>query len=250
MKKLLFLLLASFLFGRFSCRDTERSPWDHFPRIAYDLALQNDKLYLANTLSVRAFDLTDPLTPALLGTAHRDDALHHLDVLPGWYIAGGSSSVEVGKLEGNGAPGNGRNTTLFDGCLSVVANETYIFALEDIVNGCRPPTFAQPTGVRIIPISDPLPEVNSPLIKTISLADPKDLAVEGDLLFVADGLSGLKVFSIANTDDVQLLTHRSDLIANQVHVGENRLTVTGSDRLFVFDYSDPGNLQLLAEMPF
>lgn len=248
MKKLFFLLFAYFTFTQFQCDEIDDTPWDWFPRLSYDFDIQDGHLYLANTRNIRSFELTDPLAPALTGAAFTENGVFQVQATPGFCAVVSNFTSQVFPLNANGVPEAFLETRLFDGCLPVVSNAGYFFSLENITAGCRNPSFAQGSMVRIIPISNPLPE--EALIKVVSLADPRDVAIEGDLLFIADGLSGLKVFSIADLDNIQLLWHRSDLIATRVQVGENRLSVTSENRLFVFDYSTPTALQVLAEMPF
>lgn len=248
MKKLFFLLFAYFTFTQFQCDEIDDTPWDWFPRLSYNFDIQDDKLYLANTRSIRSFELTDPLAPALTGAAFTENGVFQVETAPGYSAVIGNFTSLVFPLNANGVPETPFETQLFDGCLPVVSYSGYFFSLENISAGCRNPSFAQGSMVRIIPISNQFPE--QALIKTVSLADPRDVAIEGDLLFIADGLSGLKVFSIADLDHIQLLSHHSDLIATRVQVGENRLTVVSDTRLLVFDYSDPTELQLMAEMPF
>ncbi|MFM9949342.1 MAG: hypothetical protein ACKV1O_15500 [Saprospiraceae bacterium] len=248
MKKLFLLLFAYFTFAQLSCPEIDETPWDWFPRLSYDFDIQGARLYLANTRSIRSFELTDPVAPALTGAAFTENGVFQVEATPGFSAVIGNFTSLVFPLNANGVPETPFETQLFDGCLPVVSNAGYFFSLENITAGCRNPSFAQGSMVRIIPISNPLPE--AALIKTVSLADPRDVAIEGDLLFIADGLSGLKVFSIADLDHIQLLSHHSDLIATRVQVGENRLTVLSDTRLLVFDYSNPAALQLLAEMPF
>ncbi len=248
MKKLFFLLFAYFTFTQLSCPEIDETPWDWFSRLSYDFDIQDDKLYLANTRNIRSFELTDPIAPALTGAAFTENGVFQVEATPGYCAVTGNFTSLVFPLNVNGIPETPLETQLFDGCLPVVSHAGYFFSLENITAGCRNPSFAQGSMVRIIPVSNPLPEQT--MIKTISLADPRDVAIQGDLLFIADGLSGLKVFSIADLDQIQLLSHRSDLIATRVQVGENRLTVVSENRVLVFDYSNPAALHLLAEMPF
>ncbi len=248
MKKLFFLLFAYFTLTQFRCKEIDLTPWDWFPRLSYDFDIQDGHLYLVNTHNIRSFELTNPLAPALTGAAFTENAVFQVRATPEFCAVIGNFTSLIFPLNANGVPERCLKTELFDGCLPVVFNAGYFFSLENIIAGCRNPSFAQGNMVRIIPMSNPLPAEAQ--IKTIALADPRDVATEGDLLFIADGLSGLKVFSIADLDNIQLLSHHSDLIATRVQVGENQLTVTSENRLIVFDYSNPTALQLLAEMPF
>lgn len=102
-------------------------------------------------------------------------------------------------------------------------------------------------ALEIIDISNP----NSPtLISNNPMQSPHGLSVDGKLLFLCEGENGLKVFNIANEQQIELKTHLSDLHAYDVIARDGILIVTGEDGVFQYRY-DPltGALDMLSKIP-
>lgn len=248
MKKLSFLLIAYFLLVFFSCPEDDWLESGRIFRPSYDFDVHAGRLYIANPEEFRALSLDDPLNPVELAALPLENTIEAVFASSGFVVVKSDVTSLIFPLDQNGAPTETGITNFFAGCQPTAANETYFFDLDNPLNDCLNRGVRIESAVYIIPKSNPFP--NESLVKKILLADPRDVAVEGDLLFIADGLSGLKVFSIADLENIQLLSQRSDVVANQLQVSENRLTVISENRFYVFDYSNPAALQLLAEMPF
>jgi hypothetical protein len=87
------------------------------------------------------------------------------------------------------------------------------------------------------------------LVKSYPMISPKGLSKDGNLLFVCDGPSEVKLFDAGNPGDLlSLSTLRvngpSDVIASQ-----GDLMVVASDGLYQFDYKSINNLRLLSFFP-
>lgn len=86
------------------------------------------------------------------------------------------------------------------------------------------------------------------LMKTYMMDNPHGLGKDGNLLFIAEGEFGLKVFDANNPMTIgdHLIKHYSDIHAYDVIPLDGILLVTGYDGLFQYDYSDPANITLLS----
>lgn len=242
------LLLLCFTFTFLTCPDEEGTWTDWIFRLAYDFDISNGRLYTASTNQVKAFSLDDPAAPDLLGSEPMDRSLNRLFISDNLGIVNGNLNSGAFSINANGVPNTvHQDNGLFDGCSPIVANESHFFALINVITGCGGSVSNNGNVLRIVPKALPLPSEAS--VTDIQVADPQGLALAGDLLFVADGLSGLKIFSIADLQNIQLLAQRSDLVAQRVQVSEGLLSLVTNDRLMVFDYANVAQLQLLSEIP-
>lgn len=97
-------------------------------------------------------------------------------------------------------------------------------------------------ALEIIDISDPYHPV---LIANYPMTSPHGLGVDGDKLFLCEGLSGLKMFDISNEKDIQLLQTIETIHAYDVIPRNGLLILTGEDGVFQFDYTG-SQLELLS----
>lgn len=98
--------------------------------------------------------------------------------------------------------------------------------------------------VNVSNLEDPI------LMKSFSMQNPHGLGKDGDLLFIAEGEYGLKVFNAADplTIGDNLLVHYNNIHAFDVIPLGEILLVTGEDGLCQYDYSDPENIVLLSKI--
>lgn len=102
-------------------------------------------------------------------------------------------------------------------------------------------------ALEIIDISDPY---HPTLIQNYAMTSPHGLGIDGNLLFICEGESGLKVFDITNEHNIQLLVHKSDFFAYDIIVRQGLATVTGEDGIFQFSYEANGSvLNPLSKIP-
>lgn len=102
-------------------------------------------------------------------------------------------------------------------------------------------------ALEIIDISDPY---DPTLIRNYPMTSPHGLGIDGNLLFICEGESGLKVFDITNEHAIQLLVHKSDFFAYDIIVRQGLATVTGEDGIFQFSYEAGGSvLTPLSKIP-
>lgn len=99
--------------------------------------------------------------------------------------------------------------------------------------------------LEVIDISD----VSNPsLLKVYTMGNPKGLAVGGQYLYVCDQISGFKVLDITDNMDIKTVNSIDDLLAYDVILSGNTLTITGSAGVYQYDCSDPLNLKFLSKI--
>jgi hypothetical protein len=84
------------------------------------------------------------------------------------------------------------------------------------------------------------------LFKTYPMDNPHGLSKDGDLLFICEGQSGLKVFDAQNPDDLHLLSVVKDIETYDVIAWRGIALVTTRQGLFQYEYNSQGQLKLLS----
>ena len=77
---------------------------------------------------------------------------------------------------------------------------------------------------------------------------PSGLGIDGDKLFVCDGIAGLKVFDASNPLQISILETLPDLDCNDVIPHNNVLVVSDSLGLLQYNYSGDPPMPLLSEI--
>lgn len=76
--------------------------------------------------------------------------------------------------------------------------------------------------------------------------NPYGLGIKENLLFICDGMAGLKVYNKENLEDLTLLNTFKDATAYDVIPLENSLLMIGSNTLYQYSYLNDG-LNLISE---
>lgn len=88
--------------------------------------------------------------------------------------------------------------------------------------------------------------MNPSLIKTYSMTSPKGLSKDGDLLFVCDGESGVKVLDAADAEDIVLKQTIDVKDSYDAIATGGLLIVVAKDGIYQFDYSDMDDIRALS----
>ncbi|GGW34435.1 LVIVD repeat-containing protein [Arenibacter certesii] len=125
-------------------------------------------------------------------------------------------------------------------CDPVVVDGDYAYVTLRGGNFCG----ATESGLFIVDISD---IVSPTLVKTYPMDGPYGLGVRGEMIFVCDGISGLKVYDKTNVEDLVLLNHFKDINPLDVIPQEERLLMVGDGVINQYLYLD-GNIELLSTL--
>ncbi|MEB8327794.1 hypothetical protein OO009_00375 [Flavobacteriaceae bacterium KMM 6897] len=125
-------------------------------------------------------------------------------------------------------------------CDPVVVDDQYAYVTLRGGNACG----ATESGLFIIDISD----ISNPVLaKSYGMDGPYGLGVRGNMLFVCDGESGLKVYDKSQIDDLQLLDHFKDIVTFDVIPLEDQLLMVGEDVLHQYRYQE-GGIEFLSSL--
>jgi len=130
----------------------------------------------------------------------------------------------------------------FVACDPVVVQDTLAFVTLRTY-GCRPSSTNQ---LEIINIKNPQQPV---MVSSYSLNSPYGLGVDGDLLFVCEGESGLTVLNVKDPMNVKLIKRYDENDAYDVIPNDGTLIMTGKDGVAQYDYTDADAIRKLSLIP-
>ena len=130
----------------------------------------------------------------------------------------------------------------FVACDPVVVQDTLAFVTLRTAS-CRPSNTNQ---LDIINIKNPEQPV---MVSSYSLNSPYGLGVDGDLLFVCEGESGLTVLNVKDPMNIKLIKRYDENDAYDVIPNDGTLIMTGKDGVAQYDYTDPDAIKKLSLIP-
>jgi hypothetical protein len=105
-------------------------------------------------------------------------------------------------------------------------------------------------GVNALEILDISNPNNPTLIANYPMISPYGLGIDGNLLFICEGSSGLKVYDITNEQQIQLRKEVNDIDAYDVIPKDGILTLTGEEGIFQYRYNkQTGEVNLISTIP-
>jgi hypothetical protein len=129
-------------------------------------------------------------------------------------------------------------------CDPVVVNGHYAYVTLRAGNLCGDIA----SQLDVIDIKD----LQSPnLVQEYPMEEPYGLGIDDSLLFVCDGVAGLKIYSAADplSIDQHMIVRYKDIQAFDVIPLGEVLVMIGTDGLYQYDYSDPMNIHQLSVIP-
>lgn len=92
---------------------------------------------------------------------------------------------------------------------------------------------------------------NPSLLTSFAMTNPHGLSKDGDLLFIADGSAGLRVFDASSPvmAGKRPVAHFPEMDGYDVIAYENVLFLVGDDGISLYDYSEPKSITQLSEIP-
>ncbi|MFK7972009.1 MAG: LVIVD repeat-containing protein [Bacteroidia bacterium] len=131
------------------------------------------------------------------------------------------------------------------GCDPVVAQDNYAYVTLRSTNADGPcPGWTN--QLEVVDITNP----RSPLSATVVTMDgPQGLSIDGNMLFVCDGTSGLRVLDVADPTNPKQKARFSDVQATDVIAFDGRLIMVGEDGLAMYSYDQDFNIEQKGLIP-
>ncbi len=211
----------------------------------------NDYLYVVTPSELKVFGVSNCDMPVALGT----QTFMNLNTGAAEMITSHNDLLLIGStggmsIFGTTDPTNPDFLSTFEhvrACDPVAAqgNNAYVTLRNSQDNPCGPFWNNQ---LDVLDISNPR---NPVLLSTTSMYNPHGLGIDGNLLFVAEGDMGLKIFDATVPAEAgrKEIAHFSNMNGYDVIAMNGVLTFVGRDGIAQYDYTNPRNIELLSTIP-
>ncbi len=196
-------------------------------------------LYAVDQRYLNVFDISEEGNPTDVRDIHVGWGLETIFKTEKALFIGANTGMYIHDLQD---PGNPHQASLYQhvtSCDPVVVQNDMAYVTLRSGSFCR-------RGANTLDIID-VSDIYAPKqIAVHNMINPHGLAVSDTLLYLCEGESGFKVLSVNDPLNPVLLSHETGLHAFDVIFDSGELTVIGNNGVYVYDTSDPYQLQRLS----
>ncbi|MET0634611.1 MAG: hypothetical protein ABWZ25_01205 [Chitinophagaceae bacterium] len=203
----------------------------------------NDRLYTVSQNSLEILDISNPGTPTHTNKVTLPWGIETIFPMGAQLFIGSQSGMFRYDVSTPDAPVSLGQFSHARTCDPVIADDKYAYVTLRSGSSCAGYT----NQLDIIDLKITNPNVPMQLLVTHPMTNPHGLGKDGDLLFLCDGVAGLKVFDVSDIYRLKpLKTFTMD--AYDVIAYNNRALVVAKGGLYQYDYSDKSNIRQLSKI--
>ena len=198
-------------------------------------------LYLVSNTTLRAYDVSNSKNPTPGKETKLGFGVETIFPYRGNLFIGTQTGLIIYDATREGDPRYLSTYNHVVSCDPVVVQGNLAYVTLRSGTGCR-------NGLNLLDIID-VSNLSAPrVLKSIPMINPHGLGVDGTMLFICEGDSGLKMFDLSNPTDPKLLQHITNVRSYDVIPSRNVLIVTGKDGIYQYSYADRKELKLLSKL--
>ncbi len=204
------------------------------------MVLMNDYLYaIREPHSVGIVDITAAATPRLDTTFYAGFDLETIYPFEDKLFLGSSTGMFMYDLTNPTSPVQLGTFSHGRACDPVVTDGAYAYVTLRGGTSCG----GNDNELNVIDVKDLM---NPLLVKTYPLTGPTGLTKDGDLLFVCDGTSGVRLYDASNPGALKQLQQIKSDAPYDVIAANKTAMIVGKNGLYQYNYSDVNNIRLLS----
>ncbi|MEZ4847126.1 MAG: hypothetical protein R3B93_00530 [Bacteroidia bacterium] len=214
-------------------------------------ALTDDYLYIVTPKQLLVYDAANCTEHPSRITIHDLElwggAAEMVFTMNDLLMIGSTSSMMIYSLSNPENPEFLSNFQHVNSCDPVTSDGT--FAFVTLRNGPNDPCGGGWNNqLDVLNIENPR---NPYLVSSFPMTEPAGLGLDGNMLFIADGPAGLRVFDASNPANVgnKSIAHFSEMQGFDVIPNDGVLIMVGEDGIVQYDYADPKNITKLSTIP-
>ena len=201
-------------------------------------------LYTIDNTTLTVFDLSVPSTPTSISAIPVGNGVETIFPLNDFLLMGTQNGLLIYRIMADGTPSFTSQYQHITSCDPVVANPEYAYVTLR-ASECREAAVGAANQLDVIDISN----IEIPtLVNSFEMDEPRGLGLDGDVLFICEGASGLRVFSAADPINLVEINHLTDIHAVDVITLDGLLIVVGPERLVQLDYTDINDIKIVSEI--
>lgn len=204
--------------------------------------ISGDYLYSVDNSRLITFSLEDVINPSKVDQFELDWGVETIFAMDTVIFVGTQTGMHMFDISEGSRPGYLAGYEHIQSCDPVVAQDTLAFVTLRSDNSCRN-GLDRLDVINIKNLKDPQ------LLASYPMQNPHGLAVRDSLLFVCEGLYGMKVFAIDDSTNLKEIKHYPSMRSKDVILKDEQLMLLiADDGIFQYDYSDIRNIQLLSQI--
>lgn len=234
MKNIYYTFIVAFVL-LFSCSE---SPFSVSPDNASSIskggstakfAIKGDFLYTVENESLRVFDISNEDETLLLKKLDVNWKIETIFPYGNLLFLGTQSGVMIYDISAPSRPRYISDYAHIVSCDPVVTDGNYAYVTLRTGTNCGRPI----NELHILNLTD---IANPVLINSISMTNPRGLAINNDILYVCD--DGVKVLDVSDKKHIIAIDHIKNIPANDIIFYRNQLLVIADDGFYQFDAND------------
>lgn len=192
-------------------------------------AIKENFLYIVDSERLSTFDISNENESVLLERSNVGWGVETIFPFEDLLFLGTQSGVSIFDISNPSRPVFISNYAHIVSCDPVVADGEFAYLTLRTGTNCGRPI----NELQILDLSD---ITNPIIINSLTLTNPKGLAIHENILYVCD--DGIKVFDVSEKYNIIELAHVPGIPANDVIFYRNQLLVTADDGFYQFNASD------------
>ncbi len=213
-------------------------------------ASKDGYMYVVRPNSLLVYNISDCLAPTLINEHPLENwggEAETIYLFENLMFIGATNGVSVYDIANTAQPSLLSRSFHAQGCDPVVYDGSYAYVTLHTDHDDLSPCTGWTNQLEVWNMADP---ANPIFVNTFFMTSPRGLGVDRDLLFIADGPSGLRIFDNSNPTDVgnQQIYQFQDLFATDVIPYDGTLIAVGENGISQYEYSNPSNIRLISQL--
>lgn len=204
-------------------------------------SIVGERLYTVGSFDLRVMNISNPAEPTFVNSTNIGWGIETLYPFQDKLFIGSTNGMFIYNITNPDQPVQLSQFSHVQSCDPVIADENHAYVTLRSGTACNGFT----NQLDVLNITNLL---QPSLIKTYPMTNPHGLSKDGDLLFICDGVDGLKLYDASKPDSLQLLKTISGLETYDVIAYNGRALVVAKDGLYQFDYTDRNNIKQLSKI--
>jgi hypothetical protein len=203
--------------------------------------LVNDYLYTVGPSELTVFSVANAADPVVNGKQSVGMNIETIFPFKNKLFIGSATGMFIYTIDNPVKPLRESSFDHVRACDPVIADDNYAYVTLRTGTGCG----GSSNLLHVLDVST----ITSPrVVKTYQLKNPHGLTKDGNLLFICDGIDGLKLYDASDVNNLTLLQHIKDIETYDAIAWNKRLLVVGTNGISQFDYSDGKSMKLLSTL--
>ena len=204
--------------------------------------LVNDRMYSVSTSSLDVFNVATPENPVKGAKINLGWNIETIYPFGNKLFIGSQTGMFIYDISNPDAPQASGQFTHARSCDPVIADNDFAYVTLRSGSACMGFT-NQLEVIRLNNLANPT------LVKTYPMDNPHGLSKDGNLLFICDGKSGVKIYDASDNQNIKLIKQIDSFDAYDIIAFNQVALIIGKDGLYQYSYTSLGNVKELSKIP-